>query len=82
MAHFFSTVDKVKRKDRKEKFKDLTNIDWAILERAGKTGASYFSILHACRPYKSKTGIKFSATSNEVINHISLLKKSGLLEIR
>lgn len=81
MSKFFSTLDHFKRRDRSEILRGLTSLDIAILEKAGKTGADYYSILNACKPYKGRNGIKFFATSLRVRSHIRELKKKDLLEI-
>lgn len=80
MAKFYSTLDKFKRRDRKEVMTSLTSLDIAILERT-KTGADYFEIVNACKPYKGRTGIKFFASSIKIKSRIKELKKKDLLEI-
>lgn len=80
MAKFYSTLDKFKRRDRTEIIRGLSSLELTILVRA-KTGADYYEILNACKPYRNKLGAKCFATGNSVKKHIRELKSKDLLEI-
>ena len=80
MAKFYSTLDHFKRRDKREILQGLTSLDIAILERT-KTGADYYEVLNACKPYKNKLGLKCFATNLSVKRHIRDLRKKDLLEV-
>ena len=80
MARFYSTIDKIKKKERAEKLKDLTTLDFAILERS-KRGADFYEIANACRPYKNREGIKFFARLDKIRERIKFLREKDFLQM-
>jgi hypothetical protein len=80
MARLYSAIHTIKRKERAEKLKDLTTLDFAILERS-RHGADFYEIANACRPYKRKDGVKFFAPLDKIRERIKFLKEKDFLQI-
>ena len=78
---YYSTLGGYRRKDRMVVLKEISCLDLAILTRAGKTGADFYEIWNACRPYTNKTGVKLFATSTRVRKGIRKLREKNLLEL-
>ncbi len=78
---YYSTLDEYRMRDRKKIRKQISGLDTAILSRAGKSGADFYEIWNACRPYKGRTGLKLYAPASKVRSAIQQLRKKGLLEI-
>jgi hypothetical protein len=80
MARFYSTIHTIKKRERAEKLKDLTTLDFAILERS-RRGADFCEIANACRPYKNKEGVKFFARLDKIRDRIKILREKDFLQI-
>jgi hypothetical protein len=78
---YYSSLSKYRRKDQKVVLQESSSLDLAILARAGTTGADFYEIWNACRPYKNRNGVKLFASSARVREEIKKLKEKDLLEI-
>jgi len=86
VQYFYKDIKrlKLKKDERKELQKQITALDKAILGRAKSRpgGASIFTLINSCRPFKNRFGGKEMASSDLVRRGVTKLVKLGLLEAK
>lgn len=71
------------KKNKEAAYKELNSLDKALLERASEPlGAHIIALLRTGKPFKNKYGAKVFATTDQVLEEVDKLVRSGLLEIR